>query len=95
MDDDQQAAPAEAEAVVVPERTPSPRQGHLVRLTFGIALAVVVLDQVTKLLAIRYLEGQDPIELLGGLVTLTFLRNPGAAFSFGTGYTFRSEEHTS
>jgi signal peptidase II len=61
---------------------------RLVRLTFGIAALVVVLDQVTKLLAIRYLEGQDPIELLGGLVTLTFLRNPGAAFSIGTGYTF-------
>ena len=61
---------------------------RLVLLTFGIAAFVVVADQVTKLLAIRYLEGQDPIELLGGLVTLTFLRNPGAAFSIGTGYTF-------
>jgi signal peptidase II len=61
---------------------------RLVLLTFGIAAFVVVADQVTKLLAIRYLEGQDPVELLGGLVTLTFLRNPGAAFSIGTGYTF-------
>lgn len=61
---------------------------RLVILTFGIAAFVVVADQVTKLLAIRFLEGQDPIELLGGLVTLTFLRNPGAAFSIGTGYTF-------
>jgi signal peptidase II len=70
----------------VPARPAGNRR--LVRLTFGIAALVVVLDQVTKLLAIRYLEGQDPIELLGGLVTLTFLRNPGAAFSIGTGYTF-------
>jgi len=64
------------------------RNRHLVRLTFGIAIGVVLLDQLTKWLAVRYLEGQDPIELLGGLVTLTFLRNPGAAFSFGTGFTF-------
>ena len=61
---------------------------RLVRLTFGIAAFVVVLDQVSKWLAIRHLEGQDPVELLGGLVTLTFLRNPGAAFSIGTGFTF-------
>ena len=61
---------------------------RLVILTFAIAAFVVVADQVSKMLAIRYLEGQDPVELLGGLVTLTFLRNPGAAFSLGTGYTF-------
>jgi signal peptidase II len=61
---------------------------RLVILTFGIAAFVVVADQVSKLLAIRFLEGQEPVELLGGLVTLTFLRNPGAAFSIGTGYTF-------
>lgn len=61
---------------------------RLVLLTFGIAAFVVVVDQLTKLWAIHRLEGQSPIELLGGLVTLTFLRNPGAAFSIGTGYTF-------
>lgn len=88
MDDEQQPATAEADDAVVPERTPSPRQGHLVGLTLSVAAFVVVIDQITKLLAIRYLEGQDPIELLGGLITLTFLRNPGAAFGFGTGYTF-------
>ena len=35
-------------------------------LWLGVAVVVVLLDQITKLLAIRYLEGQDPIELLGG-----------------------------
>jgi signal peptidase II len=91
VSEEQQGAPVEAEGVDVvsaADRGPSPRQGKLAGLTFGIAAFVVVVDQVTKLLAIRYLEGQDPVELLGGLVTLTFLRNPGAAFSFGTGYTF-------
>ena len=94
MEDEQLPAAAEAvdadgsDEAVAQERTPSPRKGHLVGLTFSVAAFVIVVDQVTKLLAIRYLEGQDPIDLLGGLVTLTFLRNPGAAFSFGTGYTF-------
>ncbi len=95
MSEEQNGAPAEVEGVLDDaadaagsSRSPSPRLGHLAGLTFGIALFVVAIDQVTKLLAIRHLEGQDPVELLGGLVTLTFLRNPGAAFSFGTGYTF-------
>jgi signal peptidase II len=95
VSEEQNGAPADVEAVLDgaadsagTSRSPSPRLGHLAGLTFGIALFVVAIDQVTKLLAIRYLEGQDPVELLGGLVTLTFLRNPGAAFSFGTGYTF-------
>ena len=95
MSEEQNGAPAEVEGVpdesadpAGSARSPSPRLGHLAGLTFGIALFVVAIDQITKLLAIRYLEGQDPVELLGGLVTLTFLRNPGAAFSFGTGFTF-------
>jgi signal peptidase II len=78
---------ADAGVEAPPSADPA-RNRRLVRLTFGIAIGVVLLDQITKWLAVRYLEGQDPIELLGGLVTLTFLRNPGAAFSFGTGFTF-------
>ena len=34
------------------------------------------------------LEGREPVELLGGLVYLQLLRNPGAAFSLATGYTW-------
>ena len=76
-------AVAADEAVVVDPA----RRRTLVWLTFGIAFTVVVVDQVTKLWAIANLEGKDDIPLLGGLVTLTFLRNPGAAFSFGTSFT--------
>ena len=34
------------------------------------------------------LEGREPVELLGGAVYLALLRNPGAAFSLATGYTW-------
>ena len=34
------------------------------------------------------LEGRDPVELLGGAVYLVLVRNPGAAFSLATGYTW-------
>ncbi len=61
---------------------------RLVRVTFGVAAGVVVLDQLTKYLAVRYLEGQPPVEVVGSWVRLVFLRNSGAAFSIGTGVTF-------
>lgn len=47
----------------------------------------LLLDQFTKLLAVRYLDPQEPPVLLGGLVTLRLIRNPGAAFSLGENFT--------
>jgi signal peptidase II len=38
--------------------------------------------------AVAQLEGREPVEILGGLVYLQLVRNPGAAFSFATGYTW-------
>ena len=61
---------------------------RLVRVTFAVAAAVLVLDQITKYLAVRYLEGHPPVEVIGQWVRLYFLRNPGAAFSIGTAYTW-------
>lgn len=56
-------------------------------LTLGVAAGVVVLDQVTKALAVAMLEGEPPIEVLGQWLQLTFVRNPGAAFSLAGNYT--------
>lgn len=56
-------------------------------ITLGVAAAVVALDQVTKAVAVARLEGQPSIEVLGELLKLTFVRNPGAAFSLGGSYT--------
>lgn len=39
------------------------------------------------MLAVRYLDPVDPPVLLGGLLTLRLVRNPGAAFSMGENYT--------
>jgi len=63
--------------------------GRYARILFGtVALAVLVIDQLTKHLAVVRLEESEPVRLLGGAVYLTLVRNSGAAFSFGTGYTF-------
>lgn len=41
---------------------------------------LVVLDQGTKLLAVRHLKGQQPFVILDGVFELHYLENRGAAF---------------
>lgn len=53
----------------------------------AIALGGLLLDQLTKVAAVRFLDPQDPPVLLGGLLTLRLIRNPGAAFSLGENFT--------
>jgi signal peptidase II len=54
----------------------------------AIAVLGLALDVVTKVLAVDRLEPLVPVRLLGGLLTLRLIRNPGAAFSSGEGFTF-------
>ncbi len=65
--------------------TDSPLRHRL--LAGGIAVTGVALDQATKALALAHLDPQQPIQLLGGLLTLQLIRNPGAAFSLGEQFT--------
>jgi signal peptidase II len=52
-----------------------------------VAGTVLAIDLVTKLLAVRELADREPISLLGGLLTLRLVRNPGAAFGMAEGFT--------
>jgi signal peptidase II len=54
-----------------------------VRLLFLVAVLVLVADLVSKTIVVATLSHRPPIRLLGGLLRLTELRNPGAAFSIG------------
>ena len=56
-------------------------------LCLGIGALGLVLDQLTKNVAIANLDPQQPVPLLGGVVTLRLIRNPGAAFSMGEDFT--------
>jgi signal peptidase II len=67
---------------------PSVAVGPRVRLLSLIAVLVLAVDIATKSLAVAQLEGRPPAELFGGLVWLTVIRNPGAAWSMATGYTW-------
>lgn len=52
-----------------------------------VAVAAYAVDLVTKLLAVARLTPDDPVRVVGGLLQLDLVRNPGAAFSTGTSYT--------
>ncbi len=41
---------------------------------------LILLDQVTKELAVRFLKGQDPVIIWNGVFELRYLENRGAAF---------------
>ncbi|MGN6242696.1 MAG: signal peptidase II [Motilibacteraceae bacterium] len=68
--------------------TPAPaRRGRRVAVLVGVAVLVYVIDQVTKVIAAHELAGREPVVLLGGLLKLTLVRNPGAAFGIAGGAT--------
>jgi len=52
-----------------------------------VAAAIYLIDVVSKIVVVATLADRDPVELLGGLLTLRVTRNPGAAFSIGVGMT--------
>lgn len=52
-----------------------------------VAAATVVLDQLSKWWAVAQLDGHEPIALVGDLLSLRFVLNPGAALGTAAGYT--------
>lgn len=52
------------------------------------ALTVTLLDLATKAWAVSQLENQSDIKVIGEFLKFSFVRNPGAAFSFGTNVTW-------
>ena len=52
-----------------------------------VAVLGLAADQITKVLAVSELGGGRRVDLIGDLLGLRLVRNPGAAFSTGTGFT--------
>lgn len=67
--------------------TTAPLGRRRVGLFAFVAIAVVVIDQLTKWWAVERLAGHDPITLVGDLLSLRFVLNPGAALGTAAGYT--------
>lgn len=57
------------------------------RYIFSLAWIIFVLDFLTKSWAISFLAGHSDIHLIGSFLTLTFVKNSGAAFGIATGAT--------
>jgi signal peptidase II len=51
------------------------------------AAFVIAADVISKAIVVARMATHSPIRLLGGLLTITLTRNPGAAFSIGTSMT--------
>jgi lipoprotein signal peptidase len=73
-----------------PEGPAGPEAGsprRRVAILLAVAVGVLALDIVTKVIVVATLSDRAPVRLLGGFLKLREDRNPGAAFSFGTGLT--------
>jgi signal peptidase II len=67
--------------------SPSSAPGRTLLLFAVVAAVVWSLDVVTKVWAVEKLTDRSPVDLIPGVLDLTLVRNPGAAFSVGTGFT--------
>ncbi|MFD5824510.1 signal peptidase II [Lentzea sp. NPDC060358] len=74
----------DAEAFSFTGSLPEPKT----KLVAVLAGGVLAFDVLTKVLSVAFLEGADPIKVFGGLLYLTFVRNPGAAFGLAEGWTW-------
>lgn len=57
-------------------------------LLISVALAVYGLDQLSKYFVVESLPPGEAVPVLGELLQFRFVRNSGAAFSLGAGYTW-------
>jgi signal peptidase II len=83
----QAARGASLSDAVPPPHLPASGHGRRLRFAFaGVAAAGLLIDQLTKTLALRHLDSGD-VDVFGSWFTLHLTKNPGAAFSTGTQYT--------
>ena len=53
----------------------------------AVAAFVLAADAITKAIVVAHLRDDQPVHLIGNVLMLWLTRNPGAAFSVGTGET--------
>jgi signal peptidase II len=62
--------------------------GQCVRVLLTVAALVYAADVISKAIVVATLTENTPVRVVGSLLQLDYLRNPGAAFSLGAdGYT--------
>ncbi|WP_330457249.1 signal peptidase II [Streptomyces sp. NBC_00820] len=58
-----------------------------IAVLFAVAAFAYALDLVSKMLVVAKLENHAPIKVIGDLLELNAIRNPGAAFGVGAAFT--------
>ncbi|MQY21264.1 signal peptidase II [Nocardia macrotermitis] len=86
------AGEAEADGATEPADELEDESPELPRRTLPVLLALAavafLLDLGTKALVVAKMTPGEPISIIGDVVRLTLVRNPGAAFSMATGMTW-------
>jgi len=85
---DESSGPAEPVTAANDAGETQPQPRRRLKLLLVVAAVVLVVDIVTKVLAVRLLTPGQPVPIVGDTVTWTLVRNSGAAFSMATGYTW-------
>ena len=71
-----------------PSPSRSRRASRLAWPAFGIALIVILVDQISKWWAVAELGDGTVIPVIGDLIRFVLVYNPGAAFSIGSDFTW-------
>ena len=71
-----------------PAPVPTGGRRRLYAVLLGLAATVLLLDQATKVWALTSLTPGIPVDVVGSVIRLNLIRNPGAAFSLGDGFTW-------
>jgi signal peptidase II len=69
------------------QTAPAPATRRTTVLFAVVALLAVAADQITKAIALRALTPGETVDLVGSVLRLNLVRNSGAAFSIGAGFT--------
>jgi signal peptidase II len=65
----------------------TPARSRRVTVLAGVAAFVLAADAISKAIVVAHLRPDQPVHLIGNVLMLWLTRNPGAAFSVGTGET--------
>ena len=76
-----------ASRALAPKVRTKKRPGALILLAV-VALGIYALDQISKYLVVSRLTEGDIVRVLGDVLQMHFVRNPGAAFSMAAGMTW-------
>jgi signal peptidase II len=84
------SSPKATDETAVPPEENGVERGRSWRWTVvfaAVGLLVLGLDQLTKVLALQHLTPGEPVNVIGTFLKFNLIRNSGAAFSLGAGYT--------